>query len=272
MRLMSWNVWWRFGPSWSAREVGIEDVVQRLRPDLLGLQETWSTPGGSQADQLARVLGGHGAFVPSSIPPLPEEAESPDQVGVDLGVGLVSRWPLRQVHGHRLPARHREPPTALVATVEHPRGPLHVVVACTEWHAEFRDDHLAQVTELAAVVSDPALDGDLPVVLLADLNARPGTPEIQVLTSVATDLWDAGGGDPDAVTLSSSTPHAPLEAVRQIDRRIDYVLARTGRPGGRLTVTGSVLAGTRPVNGTFPSDHFATVSDLDETSGVSLRP
>jgi hypothetical protein len=34
-------------------------------------------------------------------------------------------------------------------------------------------------------------------------------------------------------------------------------------------VSGSVLAGTGPVNGTFPSDHFASVTDLDEygTSG-----
>lgn len=168
------------------------------------------------------------------------------------------------VRGHPLPAVHREPPTALVATLDHPIGPLHVIVACTEWQPSFRDDHLAQTKELAVLMSDPALDGDLPVLLLGDLNARPGCPEIDVLESVAVDLWPAGGGATNAVTLSSSTPYAPIEAVRQIDRRIDYVFARPGRPGGPIVASGSELVGTEAVNGTFPSDHFATLSELDE--------
>jgi hypothetical protein len=44
-----------------------------------------------------------------------------------------------------------------------------------------------------------------------------------------TDTWLAGGGDPAAVTLDSAVPFAPVEAVKQIDRRIDHVLARPGR-------------------------------------------
>ena len=264
MRVMSWNVWWRFGPSWRAREAGIQEVVRRVRPDVLGLQETWRSAGETQASLLADRLGGYGAFERSSIPPLPDPVETPDQRDVDIGVGLVSRWPLLHVRGHLLPATHREPPTALVATLDHPLGLLHVIVACTEWEPSFRDDHLAQTSALAALMCDPALDGNLPVLLLGDLNARPGTPEVDAVASVAVDLWTAGGGAQDAVTLSSSTPHAPLEAVRQIDRRIDYVFARPGHPGGSLTASGSMLAGTEPINGTFPSDHFATVSDLDE--------
>lgn len=254
--------------NWPAREVAVREVVARVRPDLLGLQETWRSADESQAELLARRLGGHGVFQPSGIPPLPDPPESHDQVGVEIGVGLVSRWPIVHARGHRLPAVHQEPPTALVATVDHPAGALHVIVACTEWRPELRDDHLAQMKELAVLIADPALDGDLPVLLLGDLNARTGTPEIDALASVATDLWTAGGGDGDAVTLSSSTPYAPLEAVRQIDRRIDYVFARPGRPGGTVVASASVLAGTEPVNGTYASDHFATVSEIDLEAGA----
>ncbi|WP_146926567.1 endonuclease/exonuclease/phosphatase family protein [Cellulomonas xylanilytica] len=261
---MSWNVWWRFGPSWSAREVGIHEVVRRVQPDVLGLQETWASADETQANLLAARLAGYAVFQRSSIPPLPDPPESPEQDGIEIGVALVSRWPILEAHGHPLPAVHREPPTALVAALDHPLGPLHVIVACTEWHTAFRDDHLAQTRALAELITDPAFDGDLPVLLLGDLNARPGTPEIDLLTAVATDLWTAGGGAEDAVTLSSSTPYAPLEAVRQIDRRIDYAFARPGRPGRALVASGSVLAATEPVGGTYPSDHFATVSDLDE--------
>ncbi|WP_258726531.1 hypothetical protein [Cellulomonas sp. NS3] len=101
------------------------------------------------------------------------------------------------------------------------------------------------------------------MVLLGDLNAGPGTPEPAPLDAVATDLWTAGGGDPDAVTLSSAVPFAPLEAVKQVDRRIDHAYARPGRPGGAGVAHGSVLAGTAEVDGVLPSDHDAVVTDLE---------
>jgi hypothetical protein len=77
---------------------------------------------------------------------------------------------------------------------------------------------------------------------------------------VLTDTWAAGGGDPGAVTLSSALPMAPVEATKQIDRRIDHVLAR---PAGALRVDRAFLAGDRPIDGRHPSDHFAVVVDLD---------
>lgn len=99
--------------------------------------------------------------------------------------------------------------------------------------AAYADDHLAQTRALAALLLDPVLDGPLPVVLAADLNAPPDSPEMEALTEAMVDTRVAGGGDPTAVTLSTANPFAPREARRQIDRRIDYVLARPGPPGGR---------------------------------------
>ncbi len=59
--------------------------------------------------------------------------ESPDQAGVEVGIGLLSRWPLTAVRAVALPSRHRTPaPVAAVAAVQHPAGPLHVVAACLE--------------------------------------------------------------------------------------------------------------------------------------------
>jgi endonuclease/exonuclease/phosphatase family metal-dependent hydrolase len=77
------------------------------------------------------------------------------------------------------------------------------------------------------------------------------------------DTWVAGGGDPDAVTLSSANPFAPREASGQIDRRIDYVLARPGTAGRAVRVRRAFLAGA-PVGGLPPSDHHAVVVDLTE--------
>ena len=41
-------------------------------------------------------------------------------------------------------------------------------------------DHLAQTRALARLLVDPSLDGPLPVVLTADLNAAPETPQIHL--------------------------------------------------------------------------------------------
>ncbi|CAN5790714.1 hypothetical protein BH18ACT15_BH18ACT15_10940 [soil metagenome] len=150
---------------------------------------------------------------------------------------------------------------ALLATLDHPAGPLHVVVACVEWEPSLADDHLAQTQALAAMATDSALDGPLPVVLTADLNAPPDSPEARALTDAMVDAWVAGGGDPAGVTLSAKNPIAPREARRQIDRRIDYVLARSGGAGRAVSVKDVCLADA-PVDGLPPSDHYAVVADL----------
>jgi endonuclease/exonuclease/phosphatase family metal-dependent hydrolase len=259
--VVSWNVWWRFGTSWRRRQEGIASTLEDLGPDVVGLQEVWAQGDGSQADVLAERLSMHSAFAAPSLPPPPVPAESPDQVGIDVGVAVLSRWPIVDRRTCRLPSAHRVPPVTLLVTLDHPRGPLHVTSACVEWEPAFADDHLAQTRELAALLTDPALDGDLPVLLTADLNAAPDTPQVQALTTTMVDTWIAGHGDHDGVTLSSQNPSAPLDATNQIDRRIDYILTRPGHQGRPVTVDRTFVA-SRPIDGTPPSDHYAVIADL----------
>jgi endonuclease/exonuclease/phosphatase family metal-dependent hydrolase len=221
----------------------------------------WAGCGASQDRVLAERLGMASAFVAPSLPPPPAAPRSPDHEGMVVGVAVLSRWHIRRARIHRLPATHRHEPVALVATLDHPAGPLPVVVSCVEWEPDYADDHLAQTRALAALVSDPALDGPLPVVLAADLNAPPGSPEVRALTEAMVDTWEAGGGDPGAVTLSSGNPFAPAGATKQIDQRIDYVLARPGTAGRPVTVRRAFVADAT-VDGLPPSDHYAVVADL----------
>ncbi|MEV4201455.1 endonuclease/exonuclease/phosphatase family protein [Micromonospora globbae] len=266
MRVMTWNLWWRFGGAWREREAGIVATLERVRPDVAGLVEVWAGDGTTQAHLLADRLGGMAAaFAPTSLPPAPDPPEEPSQAGIEVGIGLLSRWPIVATEVHELPHPQRggPPPTALLATLDHPAGPLRVVVACIEWEPAFAADQLAQSNALAALAADPRLDGDLPVLLVGDLNAAFDQPDLRRLRDVMVDTWTAGGGDPAAVTLSSAVPEAPLEATKQIDRRIDHVLARPGRPGGAVTVRRAYLAGDHPVGGRYPSDHFAVVAELE---------
>lgn len=259
MRLVTWNVLWRFAPDWRARERAILTTLDDLRPDVIGLQECWATADETQADRIAAHLGLTAAFAGPSLPPVPEPPEHPDQTGVRMGVGLVTHWPVARLAEHVLPVSHRQvAPVAIEAEIAHPETPFRVIVAATEWEPEYADDHLAQTTRLAELLADPGHGAALPTFLLADLNCDVTQAEFAPLAAVAVDTWDQGGGKADAVTLSSAVPFAPLEAVKEMERRIDHILARRGDD---IAVT-SVSIIDAPVDGQYPSDHFPVVADV----------
>jgi endonuclease/exonuclease/phosphatase family metal-dependent hydrolase len=259
MRVMTWNLWWRFGDAWRERGRGILSTLETIRPDVAGLQEVWGAAATTQADQLAERLGMHAAFAAPSLPPPPDPPERPDQAGVEVGVAVLSRWPILEVRRHLLPSRHRPEIVALEAVIDHPGGALHVVASCIDWEREFAAQRLAQTRALGALLTDPARDGPLPVLLTADLNAAPATPEIRALTDVLVDAWVAGA---DAGhTLRSANPLAPRGAGWLLDQRIDYVLARAGTPARPVVVERAFVAGDRR-DGAPPSDHDAVVADF----------
>lgn len=252
---MTWNTWWRFGGNWREREPGIRALVREVRPDLLGIQECWGTDTETQADVLARELGGHAGFVPVGLPPAPDPAEYAEQEGVVMGLGLVSRWPLAAVRAEPMPSRGRDL-SALVGIVRHPRGPLAVVVGATSWEPDRRDETTAQVEALERLTLGGA--GELPAFLLADLNADETLPAVRDLR--LADGWDAAPEGADPRTLSSTNRFAPREAAAQYDRRIDHVRFAPGRSGARATAARVVR--DEP-DGFPPSDHYPVVVDVE---------
>ncbi|MCR2783764.1 MULTISPECIES: endonuclease/exonuclease/phosphatase family protein [unclassified Microbacterium] len=257
MRVVTWNVLWRFAPDWRARERALLTVLDRLQPDIVGLQEVWREPGGrSQADMVAQRFGMHAAFAGPSLPPVPHAPEHPEQAGVTLGVGLVSRWPLTLTAEHVLPATHRQiAPVALEARVKHPDAPFDVIVAATEWEPTFADDHLTQTTRLAELLR---ADTGVPRILLGDLNCDVTQAEYAPLQVGVDNAWDLGSGDPATVTLSSAVPFAPVEAGKEIDRRIDHILLAQGHD----VRVDAAFAVPDAVDGIYPSDHFPVVADV----------
>ena len=257
VRLVTWNVLWRFDPDWTSRHTRILTVMAGLRPDIVGLQESWGTTAETQADTIARSLGGYAAFAAPSLPPPPRPPERPDQQGVSMGVGLVSRWPILRHEVHTLPVTHRQiAPVALEARIEDDHGtPFDVLVAATEWEPEFADDHLAQTERLAELMVEG--DPEVPRFLLADLNCDETQSEFAPLGAIATDTWHQGGGDPTAVTLSSAVPFAPREAVKEIDRRVDHILLL-----GSGVAVDAAFTLDHVIDGEYPSDHFPVVADV----------
>jgi endonuclease/exonuclease/phosphatase family metal-dependent hydrolase len=263
VRALTWNLWWRFGPRWQDRRPGIRQTLERLDPDVLALQEVWAGPDTTQADELADALGMHAVFAGPSYPPAPADSGAADHAGVDLGIAVVSRWPILDHQVLVMPARHRSwDPVTLVVRVEHPAGPLPIVATCLEYGIPYTDDRIAQGAFVADLATSPQLDGPCPVLLMGDLNAAVDSPVLRAVGDVLTDAWVAGGGSPDAVTLPSSHPSAPLEAGPQlVDQRIDHIFFRAGREDQHVLVEGVQLIGDA-VDGVFPSDHRGVVADL----------
>ena len=81
-------------PRWRDRQPGIEATIRRFSLDIVALQEVWSSDETTQADELAKSLGMYAVFAAPSYPPAPTGTDLPDFEGVDLGIAVLSRWPI----------------------------------------------------------------------------------------------------------------------------------------------------------------------------------
>ena len=261
VRVLSWNVWWRFGPWWS-RQPGIARVIGDSGADLIGLQEVWvEQDGANQAAVLAAKLGFHHATGPLHF-----------RDGLAFTNAILSRWPLADVVSTALPDAtgddgHRR---VLAATVRAPFGPVPFFTTHLDWQFDASAVRQAQVAALARLVEARiGAEPPFPAVVTGDFNALPGADEIRSLTGEApppvaglvfTDSWPAAGRSDPGWTFASSNAH--LANATWPNRRIDYVFVSWPRPKPLGSVTGCELVGTEATGGVFPSDHYGVLADL----------
>ncbi len=158
VRAMTWNIWWRFGPRWRDRQPGIEATIRRFSPDIVALQEVWSSDETTQADELAKSLDMYAVFASPSYPPAPTGTDVPDFAGVDLGIAVLSRWPILDQYTAVMPARHRSwDPVSLAVRVDHPTGPLPIVATCLDYGVPYTDDRIAQGIVCGGARNGPSL-------------------------------------------------------------------------------------------------------------------
>ena len=267
VRVLSWNLWWRYGP-WQRRQPAIAATLAELAPDICGLQEVWGSEAGNQAAQLADQLGMHWCW--AGRPPR-ERVELEHGRLLRFGNAVLSRWPITGHAELPLPVVGGRQRLALHARVTAPGGELPVFTTHLSHQPGASAQRVAQVRALAGFVAEHASGVDYPPVLTGDLNAEPDSDELRLLGGhltepvvpgqVLVDAWRyAEPGDP-GLTWDHRNPYLADDPAP--DARIDYVLVglpRTGQPRGR--VRSARLAGTGPVAGIWPSDHFAVVAEL----------
>lgn len=263
LRVMSWNLWWRFGP-FEVRQPAITDQLRETAADVVLLQEVWSDGERDQGTMLAEAVGGHVVRTTSRR----DDGES-------FANAIISRWPLELLADEALPDATGAPGhrRVIAALVDTPWGRWPV----SSTHLDHRFDASAtrrlQVLRLLELArswrGDP--ERDLPLVLGGDLNAVPDSDEIRTLTGrragvegiVFSDAWEQAG-DGDGATWLRANPYNVDTAWP--DRRIDYLLVSWPRPKptGNPIRAWRVADGPRVVDGqaVWPSDHAATVAEL----------
>ncbi len=259
MRVVSWNLWWRFGP-WEERFPAIVSTLRDLDPDVCCLQEVWDEGGRNQAADLAEALGGYHHAYASRI----------RHDGVAFGNAVLSRWPIVSSEARDLPDGDSDPEgrTVLRADVDGPRGPIEVFSTHLHWKLFDSEVRRAQVASICELIAETRDRRTYPPVWCGDFNAPPDSDEIRALTGrtrtlvprqAFLDAWEVAGEGPGH-SWTVANPYAALDL--EPSRRIDYVFVGYPRQGGAGHVVAAELAGLDPVDGVVPSDHLAVVADL----------
>ncbi|MBO0730257.1 MAG: endonuclease/exonuclease/phosphatase family protein [Acidimicrobiaceae bacterium] len=261
-RVVTWNLWWRFGPDPEGRFPGIEKVLQSLDADIICLQEVYSDrTGTNDAERLGSALGLHA--VCTAHDPGAEHS---------LGNAVLSRWPVTQRGERALPdagsaAGHRR---ALWAVLSAPFGPLPVISTHLAYRFDesaVRQQQIREVAALAAALRQETPDAP-PVVLCGDLNAVPDSDELRLMTGrspvpvpglVFNDCWPQVRDDPGH-TWVKRNPHL-IDSVWP-ERRLDYVMVSWPRLAPLGNPVQAFLVGDGPVDGVWPSDHLGVAVDL----------
>jgi endonuclease/exonuclease/phosphatase family metal-dependent hydrolase len=208
---------------------GLVRALADERPALVGLQEVsrgWLINAATDAlPRLAEELGMSYAFTPAA-----------DAV---WGNALLSRHPLRIVEEVVLPRGEAPMPrSAQAAIVDLGAG---VELGVVNTHLSHRTEEAGLRAQQIAIVDDLVrrlADGGRPVVLIGDLNAEPGSPELAPLEAWLDQAWD----DAPAGTWPS---WGPVEL-------IDHIL-----------LSGDLTARDHRVGETLASDHLPVFVTVD---------
>ncbi|KAF4407213.1 endonuclease/exonuclease/phosphatase family protein [Streptomyces lycii] len=269
MRVLTWNLWWRFGP-WEARREAILEVLREERPDIVGLQEVWARNGENLAAWLAGELDMHWTWDPFASPERWQKRIG--DAAVDVGVAVLSRWPIAARGVAPLPADggRDDGRSALYALLDAPGGPVPFFTVHLNSSPGESAVRCAQVRALSAFVAERRADAVFPPVVTGDFNAWPDSDEIRLFGGCLTEpavpgqvMLDAWSYADPAAPWATWDPANPYAAQSHgPPTRIDYIHAGAPGPGGLGRVMSVRRTGDGPVRGVWPSDHAAVVADL----------
>ena len=230
LRVMTYNIHVGVGMDKKLDLQRIADVINRERPDLVGLQEVdrgvKRTEGKDEIVELAALTHMQYAFAPNL-----------DFQGGKYGVAILSRFPIRNtVHRMFENKREAERRGMLLVEVEVDRKPLTFVTTHLDY--QFEDGRLFETEQLMRHLAD--VKG--PLIVVADLNDVPSGSAYQLLRTKFDDAWVVSRASGDGFSYPADKPV----------KRIDHIFSGPG-----------VRAKKAWVVETTASDHVPVVADVE---------
>ena len=207
IRVVTWNVWGRYGADCEARQVALEETLAETAPDLICLVEAWGQDDSTQPGRIAARLGlAYHQFV--------GDWRQEDWVP---GIGFVSRWPMTEPLRRSLrSADGAGSGQAVHVAVAGERGSIHLFAVMLDYPLDASGRRQDQVRQLVQFIAGTASRRDL-VVVCGDFNAGPDSDELRMLTGrsapaapgmVFYDAWEVAGDGSPGFTWSNRNPLA----------------------------------------------------------------
>lgn len=235
----------------------LERSVEAIRtqdPDVVAIQEVdrfWARSGEvDQPAQLAVMLGMNPCYAPN----LDHQADSHSSQAHQYGVLILSKAPIVSCENTLFPfVEDWEQRGLLEARIE-VEGIGEIAILASHFQAGRSSDPeeaVRQRTEQADLTAERVRSLGVPAVLMGDLNAESGDPELENLLASETGLqdgWAVGGDGSDGFTSPASTDEPA-------DHRIDFILVSEGIDVDRCEVIVNEETA-------FAADHYPVVADL----------
>ncbi len=232
LRVMTYNIHVGIGMDKKLDLQRIADVINRVQPDLVGLQEVdrgvKRTEGKDEIAELAAMTRMHFAFAPNL-----------DYQGGKYGVAILSRFPMDSIM-HVMFQNKREAERRGLLMVDVNIGGARVNFVTTHLDYQFEDGRLFETQQLLEFLND--IEG--PLIVVADLNDTPGGSAYELMRTRFDDAWVVSKAKGDGFSYPADKPV----------KRIDHIFYRTSK---------RARAKKAWVVETLASDHVPVVAEIE---------
>ena len=232
LRVMTYNIHVGVGMDKKLDLQRIADVINRVEPDLVGLQEVdrgvKRTEGKDEIAELAGMTRMHFAFAPNL-----------DFQGGKYGVAILSRLPLNSIlHTMFQNKREAERRGMLKVEVDVDGKPLSFVTTHLDY--QFEDGRLFETQQLL----DNLKDVKGPLIVVADFNDVPAGSAYKLMDTLFDDAWIVSRTKGEGFSYPADKP----------SKRIDHIFYRPGN---------GVRGKKAWVVDTLASDHIPVVAEIE---------